>query len=111
MNADDDDVVWADRREDVRIIVSITGRFSLANRRDRLGERRVFACRAVNVSPRAIALASAASGNLGDRVIAHIEHLGKLDGLIIRVLERGFIMSITSTAEDPDEVQKKLVSK
>ncbi len=108
MSGDDDDVVWVDRRDDVRIVVSIPGRFSLADRRDMRGDRRVFSCRAVNVSSLAIALASAVNGKLGDRVIADIEHLGKLDGSIIRVLERGFVMNITATAEEREKLAAKI---
>ena len=108
MSRDGDDIVWVDRREDVRIVVSIPGRFSLADRRDMKGERRVFSCRAVNVSSHAIALACAVSGKLGDRVIADIEHLGKLDGAIIRVLERGFVMNINATAEEREKLAAKI---
>jgi hypothetical protein len=108
MSADDDDVVWVDRREDVRVIVSIAGIFSLADRRDMQGERRVFSCQAVNVSPRAVALASAVNGKLGDRIIADIEHLGKLEGPIIRVLERGFVMGIVATAQEREKLAAKI---
>ena len=108
MSADNDDIVWADRREDVRIVVSIPGRFSLADRRDMRGERRVFSCRAVNVSSQAVALASAVSGKPGDRVIADIEHLGKLEGAIIRVLERGFVMNIAASAEEREKLAAKI---
>ena len=80
MSGDEDDIVWVERRQDVRIAVSIPGRFWLADRRDMQGERRVFPCRAVNLSSQAIALAAAVSAKLGDRVIAEIEHLGKLEG-------------------------------
>jgi hypothetical protein len=108
MSGDDDDVVWADRRQDARIVVSIPGRFSLADRRDMRGERRVFSCRAINVSSSAIALASAVSGKVGDRVIAEIEHLGKLKGSIVRVLERGFIMNIIATADEREKLATKI---
>ena len=108
MSGDNDDVVWVDRRQDVRIAVSIPGRFSLADRRDTRGERRVFSCRAVNVSSRAIAFASAVSGKVGDRVMAEIEHLGKLDGTITRLLERGFVMNITASAEEREKLAAKI---
>jgi hypothetical protein len=108
MSGDDDDVVWVDRRQDARIVVSIPGQFSLADRRDMRGERRVFSCRAINVSSHAIALASAVSGKVGDRVIAEIEHLGKLKGSIMRVLERGFIMNIIATAEEREKLATKI---
>jgi hypothetical protein len=108
MSGDDDDVVWVDRRQDARIVVSIPGQFSLADRRDMRGERRVFSCRAINVSSHAIALASAVSGKVGDRVIAEIEHLGKLKGSIMWVLERGFIMNIIATAEEREKLATKI---
>lgn len=103
-----DDVVFVERRHDVRIIVSIPGRYSLAERRDARGERRVFSCRAVNVSARAIALAAPVIGKTGERVIAHIEHLGKLEGLIMRVLGQGFVMSILAGDDERDRLAAKI---
>lgn len=102
------DVVIVDRRQDVRIIVNIAGRFSLSDRRDTRGERRVFACRAVNLSPRAIALATTISVKRGDRVIAHIEQLGKFEGLVIRELERGFVMSINAGVGEQERLADKI---
>ena len=107
MNSDDGEINWVDRRQDVRIIARVPGRFSLADRRDSKGERRVFSCRAINLSSQAIALATPITGKVGDRVIATIDHLGKLDGKIIRVLERGFVMGINAT----DDERQKLIAK
>ena len=106
MNSDDE-INWVDRRKDIRIIARVPGRFSLADRRDSRGERRVFSCRAINLSGHAIGLATPITGKLGDRVIAHIDHLGKLEGKIIRVLERGFVMSVNAT----DDERQKLIAK
>jgi hypothetical protein len=102
------DVVLVERRRDVRIIVSIPGRYSLSDRRDARGDRRVFACRAVNVSALAMALATPVNGKLGERVIAHIDHLGKLEGPIIRLLERGFVMNIVASEEERGRLAAKI---
>jgi hypothetical protein len=102
------DVVFVERRRDVRIIVSIPGRYSLSDRRDARGERRVFACRAVNVSPHAIALATRVNGNVGERVFAQIDHLGKLEGAVVRPLERGFVMNIVASEEERDRLAAKI---
>jgi hypothetical protein len=59
-------VAAAERRRDVRIIVNIAGRFCLSSR---WNVRRVFACRAVNLSPRAVALATVIIGEPGARYI------------------------------------------
>jgi hypothetical protein len=107
VDSDDSEIKWVDRRHDIRIIARVPGRFSLADRRDSKGERRVFSCRAINLSSQAIALATPITGKLGDRVIAHIDHLGKLDGKIIRLLERGFVISINAT----DDERQKLIAK
>jgi hypothetical protein len=102
------EVDTVERQPDVRIIVNIPGRYSLSDRRDARGERRVFACRAVNVSPRAIALAAPVNGKIGERVIAHIEHLGKLEGPIARVLEHGFVMNIAANEEERGKLTAKI---
>ena len=44
------------------------------------GERRVFACRAVYLSAHEIGIAGPVCGKVGERVIANIDHLGKLKG-------------------------------
>ena len=93
---------------DTRVLANIPGRYSLANLRNAQGERRVFACRAVNVSSRAIALAAPVKGKVGDRVIAHIDRLGKLEGPIDRLLDRGFVMSIAASPEDRERLAAKI---
>lgn len=106
--AEDGDVVFVERRRDVRIIVNIAGRFSLSDWRDARGEHPIFACRAVNLSSSAIALASPISVEVGARVIAHIDHLGKLEGSVVRVLDRGFVMSIAANEEERAKLASKI---
>jgi hypothetical protein len=101
------DVVLAGRRKDARIIVNIAGHFSISMKRAAGGARPVFACRAVNISNREIALISPVGVDIGDRIAAEIDHLGKLDGAVIRIIERGFVMSIAAS----DEERKKLDDK
>jgi hypothetical protein len=94
------DLEIVERRRDPRIVVSIAGRYTLADHRNARGERRTFACRAVNISAHAIALAAPVLGNLGERVRAHIDHLGRLDGAVMRVLSRGFVMSVLASDDE-----------
>src|SRR6266508_3219789 len=85
---------------DIRIIINLPGRYSLADRRDARGERRQFACRTVNISKHAIALAAPVNGKLGERVIADIDELGRLQGNVGQLLERGFVMTIAANDEE-----------
>ncbi len=102
------DVMFVERRDDVRIMARIPGNFSLADRWDTYGDRRVFPCRAVNLSPHWIALTSPVRVKVGERVIAQIDHLGKLEGAVISVLEHGFMMSITTSNDNRDSIAAKL---
>ena len=96
-------------RRDIRIIVNIPGRYSLASKRNDRGNRRVFACRSVHMTATAITLAAPVLGPVGERVIAHVEQFGKVEGAISRVLERGFVISTQGTAADRAKVEQKLI--
>jgi hypothetical protein len=93
------DVVFVEPQKDVRVIVRVPGRYSLANHRDARGKRRVFPCRAVYLSPQEVALAGPVHGRVGDRVIADIDHLGRLEGSITRLITGGFMMNIAANRE------------
>ena len=103
-----DDVVFVDRRSEPRIIVSIAARYALANRRDSQGNRREFACRVVNISLHAVTLLVPVNGALGERVIVHCDEFGKLEGTIMRVLERGFVVQIATTEEERRKLAIKI---
>ena len=93
-----------ERREDVRIIASIPGRYMLANRRNLKGDRCEFACRVVNVSLQAMALAAPVPGQVGERVIVYTEPFGRLHGAITRLITDGFVMSIAATPESRERL-------
>jgi hypothetical protein len=103
------DLVAVDRRTDVRVIVNVPGQYSLASKRDSTGERRVFACKAVNISTGGLALLAPVIGPLGDRVAVTLDHFGRLPGTIIRHLSRGFVMSIAGSDEERDRLMSRLI--
>jgi hypothetical protein len=97
-----------ERREDVRLIVSMPGKYSFASRRDKKGNRREFACRLVNVSSRAVALAVPVIGPVGERVIVYVDKFGNIEGEIIRVLSAGFVVGIRASTEDREKFVSKI---
>lgn len=103
-----DDIVAVERRRDARIIVSLPARYTLASRRDTQGNRREFAGRIVNISSGAMTLIVPVKGAVAERVIAQCDEFGKLEGSIIRVLERGFVMSIALNEEDRAKLAVKI---
>jgi hypothetical protein len=55
-----------------------------------------------------MALVAPVAGEPGDRVIAYVDHLGRLEGHIARILENGFAMSISATTRKRDKLAAQL---
>ncbi len=90
-----------DRRRHQRVRVNLLGRYMLADRRE-------FPCQVVNMSPGGMALIAPVSGEVGDRVIAYVDHLGRLEGKIARQLQNGFAMTIAATPRKRDKLAAQL---
>ena len=90
-----------DRRRYQRVNVNLLGRFMLEDRRE-------FPCQTTNMSPGSLSLTSAIIGHVGERVVAYIDHIGRIEGQIVRVHEAGFAMSITATPRKRDKLAAKL---
>jgi len=94
--APNSDIVVVERRCELRIIISLPGRYCLVNRGSRR-EPDQYACRAINISAQAIAFAAPVRGAVDDWVKAEVEHFGRLEGPIQRLLDdRGFVMHIAA---------------
>src|ERR1700722_12709800 len=90
-----------DRRRHQRVRVNLLGRYMLADRRE-------FPCQVVNMSPGGMALIAPVAGAAGERVIAYVDHLGRLEGHIARVFQNGFAMTISATARKRDKLAAQL---
>ncbi len=90
-----------DRRRFQRVKVNLLGRYMLADRRE-------FPCQVINMSPGNMALDAPVAGAPGERIIAYIDHLGRLEGHIARVLANGFAMTISATARKRDKLAAQL---
>lgn len=102
------DLSVVERRREVRIIISVPGRYRLANRGNPRREPEQYACRAINISAHAIAFAAPVRGAVDDWVKAEVDHFGRLEGPIVRLLnDRGFVMHIA--AGEPE--RRKLVDR
>lgn len=104
----DSDISFVERRREPRIMVSLPAQYTLANRYDINGDRRRFACRVVNISSHAVTLFAPVIGALGERVFTHCDEFGRLDGKIIRVLERGFVSTIIATDNERERLASRI---
>ena len=90
-----------ERRRFQRVRVNLLGRYMLADRRE-------FPCQVINMSPGGMALTAPVSGEPGERVIAYVDHVGRLEGVIARKLENGFAMTISATTRKRDKLAAQL---
>ena len=91
-----------ERRRHQRVKVNLLGRYMLADRRE-------FPCQVINMSPGGIALVAPMPGRQGERVIAYVDHLGRLEGKISRLLDNGFAMTIEATLRKRDKLAAQLI--
>jgi hypothetical protein len=90
-----------ERRRFQRVRVNLLGRYMLADRRE-------FPCQVVNMSPGGMALIAPVTGAPGERIIAYVDHLGRLEGHIARTFANGFAMTIAATARKRDKLAAQL---
>src|ERR1700686_3127452 len=90
-----------ERRRFQRVRVNLLGRYMLADRRE-------FPCQVTDMSPGGMALIAPVAGKPGERVIAYVDHVGRLEGVIARQLENGFAMTIGATARKRDKLAAQL---
>src|ERR1700694_1588031 len=90
-----------ERRRFQRVRVNLLGRYMLADRRE-------FPCQVMDMSPGGMALIAPVSGKAGERVVAYIDPLGRLEGTIVRVYPNGFAMSIAATQRKRDKLAAQL---
>src|SRR4030088_742236 len=90
-----------ERRRFQRVRVNLLGRYMLADRRE-------FPCQVANMSPGGMAVVAPVAGQPGERVIAYVDHLGRLEGVIARQFENGFAMTIAATMRKRDKLAAQL---
>ena len=90
-----------ERRRHQRVKISLLGRYMLENRRE-------YPCQAVNMSPGGIALVAPVIGLPGERVVAYLDHIGRVEGQIVRLLPNGFAMTVSATVRKREKLAAQL---
>jgi len=84
-----------------RVKVDLLGRYMLTDRRE-------FPCEVIDISPGGMALIAPQCGHVGERVVAYIDQIGRLEGMIVRIFERGFSMTIMASPQKRDKLAAQL---
>src|SRR5918999_2025771 len=90
-----------ERRRHQRVRIDLLGRLMLENRQE-------YPCRIINMSPGGAAVMADAPGRVGERVIAYVDHLGRLEGKIARAFEGGFALAIGATPRKREKLAAQL---
>src|SRR5437762_2850314 len=86
-----------ERRRFQRVRVNLLGRYMLTDRRE-------FPCQVTDMSPGGMALIAPVAGQTGERVVAYVDHVGRLEGIIARQFQNGFAMTIAATKNKRDKL-------
>lgn len=73
-----------------------------------LPNKREYPCQIVDMSPGGARLVAPATSEIGDRVIAYLDHIGRIEGEITRHFDGGFAMSINATTRKRDKLASQL---
>ncbi|PSJ50311.1 PilZ domain-containing protein [Kumtagia ephedrae] len=90
-----------ERRNFQRVRVKIYGRFMLEDRTE-------HPCQVIDMSPGNVALRADNHGQLGEKVIAYVDHIGRIEGIVTRIMEDGFAMTIVASDRKKDKLAAQL---
>jgi hypothetical protein len=84
-----------------RVKVSVLGRYMLVDRRE-------FPCQVLEMSPGDAMVVAPVPGIIGERVIAYLDHLGRVEGTITTLSDGGFEMEIIASGRKRDKMAAQL---
>lgn len=95
-NLQKDDVTDTERQYQ-SVNVALFGRYMLSDKRE-------FPCQVNSMSPGAALVVGPRSGEVGERIIAYMDHVGRLEGKILRTFPGGFAMTINATSQKREKL-------
>ncbi|MGL4489772.1 MAG: PilZ domain-containing protein [Rhizobiaceae bacterium] len=90
-----------DRRDFQRVNVKLYGRYMLEDRTE-------HQCQVIDMSPGNAQLLADFVGQPGEKVIAYIDHIGRVEGVLTRTDPNGFGMTILASERKKDKLAAQL---
>lgn len=90
-----------DRRRYVRFPLTLLGRFMRASKHE-------FPCKLVDISVGGANIASPVVVAEGERIVAYFDHLGGIEGNVLRVHDGGFILAIHATQHKREKLAAQI---
>jgi hypothetical protein len=86
-----------DRRRFRRVAVTLFGRFMRENREE-------YLCQVTQMSAGGMALLAPVKCEEGERIVAYLDHVGRIEGIVVRVVEGGFAVRILASAAKRERI-------
>jgi hypothetical protein len=93
--------IEADRRRHVRFEVNLLGRFMRADKNE-------YPCRAISISVGDAAFMSPVTVTTGERVVAYLDSIGGIEGVVTRVIDGGFAVKISATQHKREKLAAQI---
>lgn len=90
-----------ERRNFQRVPIRLYGRYMLEDRTE-------HPCQVTEISPGNAALITDRTASLGEKVIAYLEHLGRIEGVVTRLTDDGFAMTLLASDRKKDKLAAQL---
>ncbi|MCV0396810.1 MAG: PilZ domain-containing protein [Rhizobiaceae bacterium] len=90
-----------ERRSFQRVRVKIYGRFMLEDRSE-------HPCQVIDMSPGNVAFRAQRVGAPGEKIIAYLDHVGRIEGVVTRRLQDGFAMTIIASERKRNKLAAQL---
>ena len=84
-----------------RVKVSVLGRYMLADRRE-------FPCQVLEMSPGDALVIAPVAGEVGEKIVAYLDHIGRIEGTITEGVDGGFVLEISASARKRDKMAAQL---
>lgn len=79
-----------DRRRHRRVPVAVFGRFMREDKQE-------YPCQVINMSAGGMAVLASANCHDGERIVAYLDNLGRIEGVVVRSFEGGFAVRILAS--------------
>lgn len=84
-----------------RVSVNVSGRLMLSDHEE-------YPCAVIDMSPGDVSFTCIARPAMGERVIAYIDHIGRLEGHVLDISNGGFVMSVNATDRKREKLAAQL---
>lgn len=73
-----------------------------------LSDRHEYPCQSIDLSPGGVAVVAPVAGEVGERVVCYLDHIGRLEGVITRHLDNGFALTVNLPLSKREKIADQL---